>query len=148
MTISHYSSNIYYSAFWTINYFGAHYSSWLRTHRFFTVLQRTCQSIGPRSDHGSWIGSAVIKNHGDQSRSQNPTSRNSHDREATSLGESTRGIDKECVWHFLSFIQKYWFQMKLFSYSYRFFSKTIRPMKYIFNINVSFFFLFARWTIY
>jgi len=62
-----------------------------------TVLQRTGESIGPRPDHGNRIGSAVTEDYGDQSRSQNSAGRNSHDHEATSLGEGAGRTDKKYV---------------------------------------------------
>jgi len=62
-----------------------------------TVLQRTGEGIGPRPDHGNRIGPAVTEDHGDQSRSQNSAGRNSHDHEATSLGEGAGRADKKYV---------------------------------------------------
>lgn len=61
------------------------------------VLQRAGEGVGPRPDHGDRIGPAVTEDHRDQSRSPNPAGRNSHDREATRLGEGAGGADKKCV---------------------------------------------------
>lgn len=68
------------------------------------VLQRAGESIGPRPNHGKRVDSAIIEDHGDQGGSQDTTGWNSHDREATGLGEGAGGVDQKCVYSLITLI--------------------------------------------
>lgn len=61
--------------------------------RSAAVLQRAGESVGPRPNHGKRADPATVEDHGDQARSQDSAGRNSHDREATGLGEGAGGAD-------------------------------------------------------